>query len=507
MKSIEIKIQQKTKRHDNHVARLIFEANDYFEENKLKQANYLYQKALQLEPKNILVLNGLGLIAMQAGMLKLAVEFLNMAWELNPDNIETNKNLAQVHTRASRFNDAILHYICMLNIDENNAEAHAELARLNLRQGNLDLALHHYKYAFELNPDDPKNLQGVAEIDASILSDQDVINIEKLLENTELSLEDRSSFYFSLGNIYDASGRYDKAFANYLVANMSKGLMFDGDKHVSVMTQRIATYTPAIFNKFDRNALNNSVQPVFVVGMPCSGISLVENMLNRKADVYSIGEGNQIRLISERFNRLYKNDFNIEIINNYSRFYLNEVNNIAASSESKKPEKIINTMPENYLYLGLIALLYPQAQIIHCVRNPFDVCLSSYFRNFTTENDYSYNQEHIALYFQQYQRLMAHWEDVLPIKIHKVNYEELIACPANVSKQLFEFINIQWQVSGQAFATSKNKVNIARYSLPESRQYKVSSENSRHYKKHLHVFVNELSPSGIMTVPYGCQHM
>lgn len=489
MKTTNRKVQQKTSYADSYVAKLIFDAHTYYEKNDMQQSNFLYQKALQLEPKNIQILNGIGLIAMQAGMLKLAAEFLNMAWELNPDDLETNRNLALVYNQGLRFNDAILHYICMLNIDENNAQAHTELAGLNLHQGNLDLALHHYMYAFELKSSDPCNIQGIAEIDASVLSEKDISSVEALLENTSLSLQDRCSFYFSLGKIHDESGRFDEAYANYLVANLTKGSVFNGDQHISSVSQIIKLFNAELFDEFDEPTLNNSAQPVFIVGMPCSGASLVENILCRKSDIYSVGEDKKIQSISEKIEKVH--NVSNHLLTSHARFYLNEINNLAANSESKKPSKIINSMSGNYLHLGLIALLFPKAQIIHCVRDPFDVCLSSYCMNFSKGHGYAYKQEDISLYFQQYQRLMAHWNKVLPGKILHVSYEKLVQSPAAASKQLFEFINVDCKI--EDFLAEESKMNPTRCSLTEISCYKASFEKRQYYQKHFPAFVNKLS--------------
>jgi len=486
-------VQNKKKDYDTKVIKLIIEAQKYYDNKKLEQANCLYQQALHLEPKNILVLNGLGLVAMQAGMMPTAVEFFNSACELSPDNLTINKNLALAYTRMSQFNDAILHYICILGIDENNSDAHTELAKLNLQVDNLDIALSHFRRAFELNPEDPQNLHGIAQLDSSVLTEQDIATIEKLLDRPDLSLAQRCSFYFSLGCIHDASGRFDEAFANYFVANISKCEIFNKEKHTDNITGIINSFTAEVFAKFKDCELSESSQPVFVVGMPCSGINLVEKILSRNSHIYSAGEINQIHDISQNPGIFTDSDFIEASLINFSRYYLNHINNLASNSGNIKPEKIINISPENYQHLGLISLLFPKAHIIHCVRSPLDVCLSNYFENFTDNNRYSYDQENIAHYYQQYERLMAHWKSVLPVNIHTVYFEDLVKFPETTSRQMFRFINVDWQPECISFLLKNRSVKATALAQVERNKYKTSLEHWQHYKEYLHFLVKDLS--------------
>ncbi len=479
----------KAAQQTNLVSNLILEARKYYDEEKLEQASFLYQEALKLDPKNIETINGLGLIAIQSDMLLLAAEFFNMAWEINPDDLTTNKNLALVYTRSSRIDDAILHNICVLNIDENNRDAHSALARLNLQQGDLDLALHHYLYAFELNPHDPSNLQGLVQIDASVVSEKNISIIENILDDSSVSLPERCSYYFSLGKIYHTKGQHDKAFASYLAANISKCAKFDQQSHKNTITDLINTFSSPLFDwykvdKKSKNKLNHTTQPVFVIGMPCSGISLVEKILSENAKVYSVGSLNQIQLALQKIGGMVDNELSHDVLHKISRYYLNEINTIAADNKHKNASRIMNTFSENYLQLGLIALLFPDAHIIHCVRDSFDTCQSSYFKNFAVGKEYSYDQTDITFYYQQYQRLMAHWKNVLPTTIHNVKYEDSLNSPATTSRELFEFIAIsRGPVTDKSLKIEPCNDNVIN----------ASKETRQHYEQYFRTFVNGLS--------------
>ncbi len=149
---------QNKKTQNNCVARLMVKAQHYFEQNQLQQANCLYQEVLQQQPKNILALNALAVIAMKVGMLTVATELLNAAVEIDPQHLAVNKNLARVYSRMSRYDEAMLQYIGILDIDENDNDAHRELARLNLQAGNPGIALTHYQCVLKVKLANLENL-------------------------------------------------------------------------------------------------------------------------------------------------------------------------------------------------------------------------------------------------------------------------------------------------------------------------------------------------------------
>lgn len=476
---------------EKKVSTLIVKAEEYYDQERLEQASYLYQEVLDLQPENIHALNGLGRIAMQAGMLSIAVELFDAACTVNPDNIAVNKNLALVYTRLSRYEEAIMQYMFILNIDENNSDAYGELARLNLQAGNSDLALHHYKYAFKLDPEDPRNFNGMVQLDAASISNEDINIIERLLEKTDLPLDKRCGFYFSLGHVYDAKARYDEAFANFSVANISKYAVFDSGKHTAYISDLIETFTPELFNKFPVSELNLSSQPVFVVGMPCSGASLVDQMLASLTDSFSAGNVDLIGEIADKLNVSIVKDENrpafyeectVDSLNNYSRYYINHVNNLAGKKDISNPLLITNTLPDNFLHVGLIALLFPNAHIIHCRRNPLDVILSCYFQNFDNDHSYAYDLNNIRLYYQQYERLMAHWNEVISNKIYTIDYEEIVNSPKTAGAKIINDLGIE---------INKNRV------VPFSfNRYQASVHHWFYYEKYLHLLKKRLTIFG-----------
>lgn len=486
MTTAKNKLQQQ-----NEVSKLLSEARQYHDTKQLIQANYLYQQVLEVDADNIAALNGLGMIAMDAGMLSLATELFHFALDRSPKNISLNNNLALVYSRMADFTAAIEKYTEILKMDAMNADVHGELARLYLQTGDISQSQTHYHLAFRLNPADARNFHGLVQLDAENITEKDIEIVEKLLQKNDLPLDDRRSFYFALGAIYDASERYDEAFANYAVANMAKTVNFDAEKHVQYISKIIDTFTQELFTKFNRFELCTSQQPVFIIGMPRSGTTLIENILSNHGDVYAAGELNLINNIANKLkltqdqtsDNFISFEYNTaESLSGFARYYLNDINNLALKNTHTRPLKITDKMPTNFIYLGLIALLFPNAHVFHCRRNPLDVSLSCFFHDFAGDHGYACDLKDIGLYYQQYERLMTHWKKVLPIKIHTVEYEDLTNNTEMTTKDIIKSIDLEWQ---------KNCANLKSstghgFSIAENEEYDLSVVHRDSYDKHLH---------------------
>jgi tetratricopeptide (TPR) repeat protein len=432
---------------------------------------------------------------MDAGMLSLAADFFNTAYDIAPDNLTLNKNLGLAYTKLSRYEDAMRHYNHILSLDENNGEVHGEMARLYMHAGDMKQALKHYRLAFKINPDDPRNIHGLVQLDARSITPEAINLIEKYLLRPDLPLDMRCSFYFALGAFYDARGKYDEAFANYSVANISKGVTFDAEKHTDFITDIIKTFTPNLFEDYTSFGLNNTAQPVFIVGMPRSGTTLVEQILASHSDIYAAGELNLVSDFAQKLNLSVdcekdSPEFSVnagsELLYDLSRFYINHINNLAHNDDHNNPSKITDKMPTNFLYLGLIARLFPKAKIIHCRRNALDVCLSCYFQNFSGDHAYTSDLNNIAYYYQQYERLMAYWEKTLPIEIYNIDYEEITTDLENTSKKLIEFVGLDWQSRCLEFYNTKRNVDTASLVQVRKKIYHSSVNRWQNYDKYLY---------------------
>ena len=223
--------------------------------------------------------------------------------------------------------------------------------------------------------------------------------------------------------------------------------------------------------------------------MPRSGTSLVEHILSCHPLVHGAGElediGNITNTLMKKTSGLSSYPECVDLV------AANTLNEIADSYLDKlqllggNAVRIIDKMPHNFQALGLIELLFPQARIIHCTRDPLDNCLSIYFLHFNAKHAYSYDLHNLGIYYMQYQRLMEHWINNLQMPILEVKYEEIVEDFERKSRDLIDFIGLAWDDACLHFHTSDRVVATPSYDQVRRSIYRSSIHRWKHYESHL----------------------
>jgi hypothetical protein len=243
----------------------------------------------------------------------------------------------------------------------------------------------------------------------------------------------------------------------------------------------------------------STLTPVFIMGMPRSGTSLVEKILSRHSQVRAGGEMPYIPEISVSLcdsssDRItYPEDtlkVDLENIGEHSILRLQRLELIAQG----RPV-VADKLPRDYLYLGLIQILYPGARIIHCRRNVLDICLSNYFQYFSGPLDYAYKLEDIARHYNHYSELMAHWRQVLNLDMLEVDYEMLVTRQEETTRELINFCSLQWESDCLSFHKSAGVTRTASYVQVRQPMYSHAVDRWRNYEKHLQPLLRRLTPS------------
>ncbi len=481
--------RQNKKLREIRLNKLLVEAQTHHNQRRLEQARDIYQQVLQARPDNAAALHGLGLIALDIGMPETAIEFFTAALQSDAGNTVVKKALALAYIRQNRIDIATELYRELLEWNDSDGDAHGELARLYLLSGKLDEARVHFKRAFAVNPSDPKNLHGLAQLDSDSITDEVLKTVEIQLAKPELALQDRSSFYFALGRIHDQAGRYEEAFANYSVANLAKPMHYEREKHTRFITQTIDIFNAELFERHT-DAGNTTSRPVFIVGMPRSGTTLVEQILASHPDVHAAGELNHIEhLVGSLSSQTDPQPPYPQLLGAVTsadiRSMADAQERLIVQTAGHNASRITDKMPLNFLHLGLIALMFPNAHIVHCRRNPLDTCLSCYFQNLSGNHSYAGDLENLGHYYRQYERLMLHWYRVLPLLIHTVDYEKLVAEPETASKQMLAYLGLDWHEDCLHFHRTRRQVNTASLVQVRKPLYTSSVERWRNYDRHL----------------------
>jgi tetratricopeptide (TPR) repeat protein len=492
---------------------------------RLHDAKDSYRGALRLRPSWPEACNNLGNVLQELGRPREAEALYRQALAQRDDYVEARVNLGNALRQRGEPAEATEHYRRVLAARSDYAPAYKFLGSAHLALGELGEALGCYRQAARLDPADTGMIAAQAavlerqgHIDAAYalikpLVDGGAATLEvanvlatlcdkvgrcneavALLErglsdsNAPISRERRSVAHFSLGLLYDRAGDYDRAFTHYRAGNDLKPGDFDRGEFTRFIDELIDTFDADFMTKAPR-ARHGSRRPLFIVGMPRSGTSLVEQILASHPQVCGGGELEDIRHIAFGVGawlgsaRTYPRVARELTAADCDAMALSYLNKLAALSSGAR--YVTDKMPQNFLALGLIALLFPEARVIHCLRDPLDTCLSCYFHDFTGYHPYAYRLESLGFYYRQYQRLMHHWRTVLSLPMLDVVYEDLVAGPKAATRQLLAFCGLDWDERCLRFYESERIVHTSSYQQVRRPIYKRSLGRWRQYVEHL----------------------
>ena len=321
------------------------------------------------------------------------------------------------------------------------------------------------------------------------------------LEQPGLSPDDAACIHFALGKMYDDSGHYDSAFAEFHRGNelRRRSSPFDRQAWRTFVDRVIEVFGDIRFPA----AAPPAPGPAFIVGMPRSGTTLVSRLLGNAPAVHNLGETEMLDAFIQRIAEVKAAPYPDCIL----RLDGGELAAIAADYRAQSPGGgmppgfTLDKNPLNFMHIGLIALLFPGAPVIHCRRDPLDTCLSIYFQNFAhARANYAYDLDDIAAFYAGYRRLMAFWEERLPGRVLPIDYAALVADSDSVVQALYARLGLPW--SPAAARSESNPGTIATASAWQARQpiYKHSVGRWRHYATHLNGLRQALEDAGTRPV-------
>ena len=237
--------------------------------------------------------------------------------------------------------------------------------------------------------------------------------------------------------------------------------------------------------------------PVFIVGMPRSGTTLAEQILASHPQVFGAGELPDIDDISRQLERVVPGNLKYpdcmelaaaDTLRAARDGYLRKLADLSSGAH-----RVTDKMPHNFEHLGLIAALFPNARIVHCIRNPLDTCLSIYFNDFNAGHGYATDLGMLGEHYNEYHRMMMHWKNVLPIKIFDLVYEDIIRDQEQISRQLLAYCGLDWDPACLEFYKNKRTVSTFSYDQVRKPIYTGSVERWRRYEKFLEPLIKALS--------------
>ena len=306
-----------------------------------------------------------------------------------------------------------------------------------------------------------------------------------------MSIHDMEILYFALGKIYDHCDYYDQAFEYYRHANMlrNSNIIYNAYR-VDEMTRNIQNVFTSDFLLSSSTFGSDDEAPVFIVGMPRSGTTLMASILSNHPSIETAGELMAIAESAAHLPNLARKGLPYPQV-------LRHMSPIIASHMIQKYQQklranvntnaryVIDKYPLNFRYLGFIAMLFPKSHVIHCTRHPLDTCLSTYFQRFPLDYDYSFDMENIAHCYGEYLRIMDHWRKVLPIRLIDVRYEDMVADTEQTARRALEFLGLDWDARCLAPHTNPCAVETASNWQVRQPVYGYAVGRWRHYERHL----------------------
>lgn len=495
------------------------------EQGQLHEAKACYAEALRLNPDLAMTYNNLGQAVQEEGKLDDAVIWYQKGLQLEPDSARIHCNLASALEEQEKHALAIAHYEKALQLDPDYAEAHNGLGFVLHDQGHFQDAMTRYREALRLKSDLAAAhcnlgtvLQELSEFDAALvcvrealrhdprhagaygqiatmlrdkLPEADRAAMQHLLAEGRLTAGKRLALHFGLAQVHDAQGAYEQAAEHLRQGNAlcqaewhTRGQGYDPAEHTRFVDEAITTYTPAFFEGVRGFGLETE-WPVFIVGLPRSGTTLTEQILASHSQVFGAGELRYARDTFEALPQVMNRTATpLECLRELdcgtaSRVAQQHLERLRALNEPAL--RVADKMPDNYLYLGLIATLFPRAKLIHCRRDLRDVAISCWMTHFRHIR-WAADQDHIAARFHEYRRLMDHWRQVLPVPLLEVDYEETVADLELVARRLVAWCGLEWEPGCLAFHENRRPVRTASVTQVRQPIYTRSVARWKHYE-------------------------
>lgn len=499
-------------------------AESYREAGNVKQALATFKRIIDIDGRNYIVLNNYAALLNTTKEYSTASKLLQLADKLLPNSPVILSNLAISFTGLGRFKQAVKIALHAVHLQPDFFDAIDAAGNALHMSGKYTEAIPYLEAALKLRPDSTINLVRLSDVYHHLGNDEKAYQVIKpSLDNNEpdvaaiyfrisksLGLREHAAnyilstiknlrkqklkqpippgLYSSMGKYYDETGRYDDAYTHYHMAGKLYNRKFEIADVIRQFDEIITSNDEISFASLD-NATNITSQPVFIIGMPRSGTTLCEQILSSHSQVFGAGELDLIptAVAQAQVALQIKNadhtavSLNTKQLDDMANSYLEHINSLSNSSP-----RVVDKMPHNFVYTGLIARLFPAAKIINVVRHPLDNCLSCYFSEFgVSTHNYSYDINNTAKYYAQYNRLMKHWMALYDNRILQIRYEDLVMDHENTCKKLISYCGLEWEEQCLEFHKNTRTINTISYDQVNQPIYKKSVSRWKNYSKYL----------------------
>ena len=454
-----------------------------------------FRQAARLEPASSEPHSALGEILLSLGEPERALTHCREAVRIGPATPSLSVTMGTVLHSLGRLDESMAWFREAIRLEPTLADAHAGLAGVLEELGDLEESRDSLREALR---HDRRHAGAWARLATRLrdkLAESDRAAIEDLLSDPSLSSDQRWPLLFGNAHALDGRGEFERAAGLFAEANAlqladfrARGQGYDPVAHRRFVDRLIAKFTPEFFERVRGAGLDTEL-PVFIVGMPRSGTTLVEQILASHPRVFGAGE---LRLVRDTFEALPAETDHpvrapLDCVDHVDRDSLRNLalrHLDALMGKDRTADRVIDKMPENTLYLGLIAAMLPRAKLIHCRRDPRDVALSCWMTHFA-EMRWACDIDHIASRIAENHRVMDHWCQVLPVPIFELDYEAVVTDVEGVSRQLVEWCGLDWEPACLDFHKTRRPVRTTSVAQVRSPIYGSSVGRWKNYERAL----------------------
>ena len=500
---------------------LLYKGVRHLHASRYRKAEDAFKKVLIEDENNIDALRFMGILAFKSGNHDIAEAMLTKALKLDPTYSLVWANLAQVFSVTGQLDKAKKSFKNILSMEPKNGLIWAEYGTVLTKLANYEEGRDAYLKALEFKPDSPRvhlslghvyktmgeidnsidsykntilqnNLSGeaywsLANLKTYSFSENEIKDMEDTLKGDMSDIE-RSQMHFALGKAYEVKKDFDKSFKNYYEGNkVKKGLIKYSSDDTTDNTKRILNF----FNKENIQKLAKSLtgdrDPIFVLGMPRSGSTLVDQIISSHSKVDGTQELPNIIKIAAELNTNNQNNYpgvlkelDESKLSNLGKDYISET----AWARDSAPF-FIDKMPNNFIHIGLIKTILPNAKIIDTRRDPMDTCFSCFKQFFARGQLFTYSLEDLGNYYTDYIRAMNHWHNVYGKDIYTVHYDNVINETEETIRELIDYCELPFENECLEFYNSSRPVKTPSAEQVRQPIYKSGLNYWKNYEKHL----------------------
>ena len=460
-----------------------------------EEAILAFKNAIAIKPDYADAYAHLGVALAETQRLEEARTAYIQAIAIKPDHAEAYANLGNVLGDMERYDEAESCYLKAISIDPQYAIAYFNLAVLQCERGRIGEGNLNFHKAMVINPRHAEFLRAMTRYRKFKAGDPEIAMIERLYEDSSLSVRERIQTGFALAKVYEDIGKYDESFRLYEEANglQKKELGYDIASDMKLFEAIKGAFSESNLPHPNRNNAGNEKRYIFVVGMPRSGTTLVEQILSSHSTVFGAGELDAMNNgMVEAFGS-DKGSIEFQLTEGNIEKVYSEYNRSIDGMQIQKPV-IVDKMPHNFRWLGFILLAMPDVKIVHTIRDPIATSWSIYKSFFPAKGlGFTWDLNDIAEYYKMYEDLMAFWHEKFPGRIYDLEYERLTENQEEETRKLLEYCGLPWEDACLNFHETERAVRTASAGQVRNKMYKGSSEAWKKFEQHLGPLKDKLS--------------